>query len=97
MDMTNLRLIQSTPSGRILPVAAKVLKQDTLSQPGAFEDFIKVCSLFNCLISLIYLREVNLSFWELYEIDRFQMKIISFIYLYLLILFLGSHYFEIYS
>ena len=27
----------STPSGRILPVAAKILKQDTLAQPGAFE------------------------------------------------------------
>ena len=31
----------STPSGRILPVAAKVLKKDTLNQPGAFEDFVK--------------------------------------------------------
>ncbi len=30
-----------TPTGRILPVAAKVLKQDTLTQPGAFEDFVK--------------------------------------------------------
>ena len=34
--------IQSTPSGKILPVAAKVLKQNTLAQPGAFEDFVKV-------------------------------------------------------
>ena len=31
----------STASGRILPVAAKVLKKDTLNQPGAFEDFVK--------------------------------------------------------
>ena len=29
------------PSGRILPIAAKVLKQDTLTQPGVFEDFVK--------------------------------------------------------
>ena len=31
----------TTPSGRILPIAAKVLKQDTLTQPGVFEDFVK--------------------------------------------------------
>ena len=31
----------TTASGRILPVAAKVLKKDTLNQPGAFEDFVK--------------------------------------------------------
>ena len=36
---------QSTPSGKILPVAAKVLKQNTLTQPGAFEDFVKVFSI----------------------------------------------------
>jgi activated CDC42 kinase 1 len=30
----------TTPSGRILPVAAKVLKQD-LAQAGVFEDFVK--------------------------------------------------------
>ncbi|KAG8239049.1 hypothetical protein J437_LFUL016686 [Ladona fulva] len=31
----------STPSGRILPVAVKVLKQDALHQPGVLEDFVK--------------------------------------------------------
>ena len=31
----------STSTGRILPVAAKVLKKETLNQPGAFEDFVK--------------------------------------------------------
>jgi activated CDC42 kinase 1 len=31
----------STPSGRLVPVAVKVLKQDALCQPGAFEDFVK--------------------------------------------------------
>ena len=39
----------STPSGRILPVAAKVLKQDTLAQPGAFEDFVKECTAMHAL------------------------------------------------
>jgi hypothetical protein len=32
---------QATPHGQILPIAAKILKQDTLAQPGAFEDFVK--------------------------------------------------------
>ncbi|XP_023723093.1 uncharacterized protein LOC111872982 isoform X4 [Cryptotermes secundus] len=31
----------TTPSGRSQPVAVKVLKQDALSQPGVFEDFVK--------------------------------------------------------
>lgn len=31
----------SSPTGRILPVAVKVLKADALAQPGVFEDFIK--------------------------------------------------------
>ena len=31
----------TTSTGRILPVAAKVLKKETLNQPGAFEDFVK--------------------------------------------------------
>ncbi|KAJ9589589.1 hypothetical protein L9F63_017174 [Diploptera punctata] len=31
----------TTPSGRTQPVAVKVLKQDALSQPGVFEDFVK--------------------------------------------------------
>ena len=31
----------TTPSRRSLPIAAKVLKQDTLTQPGVFEDFVK--------------------------------------------------------
>ena len=39
----------STPSGRILPVAAKILKQDTLTQPGAFEDFVKECTAMHAL------------------------------------------------
>jgi len=39
----------ATPSGRILPVAAKVLKQDTLTQPGAFEDFVKEVQSMHCL------------------------------------------------
>lgn len=36
----------TTPSGRILPVAAKVLKQD-LAQPGVFEDFVKEVQRWN--------------------------------------------------
>ena len=39
----------STPSGRILPVAAKILKQDALAQPGAFEDFVKECTAMHAL------------------------------------------------
>ncbi len=39
----------STPSGRILPVAAKVLKQDTMAQPGVFEDFVKEVQSMHCL------------------------------------------------
>ncbi|XP_065200150.1 activated Cdc42 kinase Ack [Planococcus citri] len=31
----------STPSGKTIPVAVKVLKQDALSQPGIMEDFVK--------------------------------------------------------
>ncbi|PSN56691.1 hypothetical protein C0J52_00002 [Blattella germanica] len=31
----------TTPNGRTQPVAVKVLKQDALSQPGVFEDFVK--------------------------------------------------------
>jgi serine/threonine protein kinase len=31
----------TTPSGRSQPVAVKILKQDALSQPGVFEDFVK--------------------------------------------------------
>lgn len=31
----------SSPTGRTLPVAVKVLKADALAQPGVFEDFIK--------------------------------------------------------
>lgn len=29
------------PTGRSMPVAVKVLKQDALSQPGVFADFVK--------------------------------------------------------
>merc|ERR1719342_59547 len=39
----------STPSGRILPVAAKILKQSTLAEPGAFEDFVKECTAMHAL------------------------------------------------
>ena len=39
----------STPSGKILPVAAKILKKDTLAQPGAFEDFVKECTAMHAL------------------------------------------------
>ena len=39
----------ATPSGRILPIAAKVLKQDTLTQPGVFEDFVKEVQSMHCL------------------------------------------------
>lgn len=31
----------TTPSGKTMPVAVKVLKQDALSQPGIMEDFVK--------------------------------------------------------
>lgn len=31
----------TTPTGRLMNVAVKVLKQDALSQPGVFEDFVK--------------------------------------------------------
>ncbi|KDR13827.1 activated CDC42 kinase 1 isoform X2 [Zootermopsis nevadensis] len=31
----------TTPSGRLQPVAVKVLKQDALNHPGVFEDFVK--------------------------------------------------------
>ena len=31
----------TTPSGKTIPVAVKVLKQDTLSQPDIIEDFVK--------------------------------------------------------
>ena len=39
----------STPTGKIMPVAAKILKQDTLAQPGAFEDFVKECTAMHAL------------------------------------------------
>ena len=39
----------STPSGRLMPVAAKVLKQSTLAEPGAFEDFVKECTAMHAL------------------------------------------------
>lgn len=31
----------TTPTGRNIPVAVKVLKADALNQPGVFEDFFK--------------------------------------------------------
>ncbi len=39
----------ASPSGRLMPVAAKVLKQDTLTQPGIFEDFVKEVQSMHCL------------------------------------------------
>ncbi len=39
----------ATPTGRILPIAAKVLKQDTIAQPGVFEDFVKEVQSMHCL------------------------------------------------
>ena len=39
----------TTPSGRILPVAAKVLKQD-LAQPGVFEDFVKEVQRYDVIV-----------------------------------------------
>ena len=32
-----------------MPVAAKVLKQSTLAEPGAFEDFVKECTAMHAL------------------------------------------------
>ena len=39
----------STPAGRLMPVAAKILKQSTLAEPGAFEDFVKECTAMHAL------------------------------------------------
>ena len=53
----------STPAGGILPVAAKILKKDTLAQPGAFEDFVKECTAMHALDheNLIRLHGIVLS------------------------------------
>jgi activated CDC42 kinase 1 len=53
----------SSPSGRILPVAVKILKADALTQPGVFEDFIKEVQAMHVLShpNLIRLYGVVLS------------------------------------
>lgn len=53
----------SSPTGRILPVAVKVLKADALAQPGVFEDFIKEVQAMHILShpNLIRLYGVVLS------------------------------------
>ncbi|KAH1003005.1 hypothetical protein HUJ05_010957 [Dendroctonus ponderosae] len=39
----------ASPAGKSIPVAVKVLKADTLNQPGVFEDFIKEVQAMHCL------------------------------------------------
>ncbi|XP_076251384.1 activated Cdc42 kinase isoform X1 [Rhynchophorus ferrugineus] len=39
----------SSPNGKSIPVAVKVLKADALNQPGVFEDFIKEVQAMHCL------------------------------------------------
>ncbi|XP_060529432.1 activated Cdc42 kinase Ack isoform X2 [Cylas formicarius] len=39
----------TSPNGKIIPVAVKVLKADALNQPGVFEDFIKEVQAMHCL------------------------------------------------
>lgn len=53
----------SSPNGRILPVAVKILKADALSQPDLFEDFIKEVQAMHVLShpNLIRLYGVVLS------------------------------------
>ncbi|XP_049823460.1 activated Cdc42 kinase Ack isoform X2 [Aethina tumida] len=53
----------TSPTGRILPVAVKVLKADALNQPGIFEDFIKEVQAMHVLShpNLIRLYGVVLS------------------------------------
>lgn len=53
----------SSPKGRILPVAVKILKADALNQPGIFEDFIKEVQAMHILShpNLIRLYGVVLS------------------------------------
>lgn len=38
-----------TPDGRVVPVAVKILKEDALSQPGAFDDFMKEVNAMHLL------------------------------------------------
>lgn len=53
----------SSPHGKIIPVAVKVLKADALAQPGVFEDFIKEVQAMHVLShkNLIRLYGVVLS------------------------------------
>lgn len=53
----------TSPNGRILPVAVKILKADALTQPGVFEDFIKEVQAMHvlCHKNLIGLYGVVLS------------------------------------
>ena len=39
----------TTPSGCKVPVAVKILKNDVLSMPGAFEDFVKEVNVMHKL------------------------------------------------
>lgn len=39
----------TSPTGKLIPVAVKVLKADALNQPGVFEDFIKEVQAMHCL------------------------------------------------
>uniref|UniRef100_T1JF86 Uncharacterized protein n=1 Tax=Strigamia maritima TaxID=126957 RepID=T1JF86_STRMM len=53
----------TTPAGNVMPIAVKVLKQDALSQPGAFEDFVKEVNAMHQLdhVNLIRLYGVVLT------------------------------------
>ena len=73
----------TTASGRILPVAAKVLKKDTLNQPGAFEDFVKEVQSMHALdhenlIRLygIVLTQPMMMIVELAPIGEYKMKLL---------------------
>lgn len=52
-----------TPDGRVVPVAVKILKEDALSQPGAFDDFMKEVNAMHQLhhTNLVQLYGVVLS------------------------------------
>ena len=73
----------TTASGRILPVAAKVLKKDTLNQPGAFEDFVKEVQSMHALdhenlIRLygIVLTQPMMMIVELAPIGEYKMQLL---------------------
>lgn len=68
----------TSPNGRVLPVAVKVLKADALNQPGVFEDFIKEVQAMHVLShpNLIRLKiilykikhQINVLFSSLYGV-----------------------------